>query len=140
MALSVQFASATTNQDGTLLPESEGNPILTAGDVRMTAVTRLKPLLPEPIEGYRVSNEMVLDALTYAAADDTGLHGSCTSLAGIADDNTLRDYINEAFPADGAINSASASNLAARSVRVQSDARTPAFDMSGSWPAVQEMW
>lgn len=81
-------------------PEPEGNRILTDENVRTMAVDRLGPLLSTSIQGYSVDNEMLLDALVYAAAEGTSLHGACDSLAAMADDNTLRDYLNLAFPAD----------------------------------------
>jgi Transposase DDE domain len=80
-------------------PEPTGNPTLTDEMVRSAAVERLRPLVAGIGGGYRVNPEMVLDVLVYAAADGKSLHSACASLGTVADDTTLRDYLNAAFPA-----------------------------------------
>ncbi len=79
--------------------EPKGNRTLSEEDVRASALARLTPLLPEPIGGYRVDRTMLLDALLYAATEGTSLHGASANLVGLADDTTLRDYLNAAWPA-----------------------------------------
>lgn len=81
-------------------PEPKGNRTLSDEDVRARALARLAPLLPEPIGGYRVDRTMLLDALLYAATEGTSLHGASANLVGLADDTTLRDYLNVAWPAE----------------------------------------
>lgn len=80
-------------------PEPRTNRTLSAQDVRAEAVSLLEELLPWEISGYRVTNEMLLDTLVYAAATGTSLHGACSLLEGVADDTTLRDHLNAMFPA-----------------------------------------
>ena len=80
-------------------PEPVTNRTLTAAEVRSEAVKLLDGLLGEAeISGYRVSREMLLDALAYAAAERTSLHAACALLDGFADDTTLRDHLNALFP------------------------------------------
>jgi putative transposase len=81
-----------------MAPEPVGNPTFTDEMVRNSAVERLGPLVDGVDGGYRVDQAMLLDALVYAAAEAKSLHSACGSLADIADDNTLRDYLNAAFP------------------------------------------
>lgn len=83
-----------------MTPEPTGNPTLTDEMVRNRAVERLRPLVADIDGGYRVDQDMVLDALVYAAAEGKSLHSTCGSLLYVADDNTLRDHLNAAFPAD----------------------------------------
>ncbi len=82
-----------------MTPEPSGNVRLTDQMVRNEAMDRLRPLVAGIEGGWRVDQDMLLDALVYAAAERKSLHSSCASLLGIADDNTVRDYLNAAFPA-----------------------------------------
>ena len=93
-------------------PEPKTNRTLRAEDVRAEAAEVLRPLFVEPIDGYRASTAMLLDVLVYAAAEGTSLHGACTLLEGVADDTTLRDYLNTQFAA------ASADSLSRRGKKV----------------------
>lgn len=83
-------------------PELTANRTLTADDVRNEAVELLEGLVDESVGGYRVNRAMLLDAILYAAAEGTSLHGACGMLDGLADDTTLRDHLNAAFPASSA--------------------------------------
>ena len=58
----------------------------------------LSALLPNEIAGYRATGTMLLEVLIYAATEGTSLHGACALLDGVADDTTLRGYLNAAFP------------------------------------------
>jgi putative transposase len=83
-------------------PELTANRTLPADDVRNEAVELLEGLVDESVGGYRVNRTMLLDAILYAAAEGTSLHGACGMLDGMADDTTLRDHLNAAFPASSA--------------------------------------
>jgi putative transposase len=69
--------------------------------VRAEAVEVLKGLIPRDFEGYRANRSMLLEALVYAAAEGTSLHGACSVLEGVADDTTMRDHLNELVPSAG---------------------------------------
>lgn len=77
--------------------EHADNPILTDEDVRNAAADRLRELLPDEISGYIMDREMVLDTLIYAAAECKSLHSACQSLAGTANDDTIRNQLNAIF-------------------------------------------
>ena len=83
-------------------PELTANRTVTADDVRNEAVELLEGLVDESVGGYRVNRTMLFDAILYAAAEGTSLHGACGMLDGLADDTTLRDHLNAAFPAEAA--------------------------------------
>lgn len=81
-------------------PEFGEKGSVTAEMVREAATERLDGLLQMSVDGYRVNREMLLEALVYAAAEGTSLHGVCGTLERMADDTTLRDHLNTAFPPD----------------------------------------
>jgi len=58
-------------------------------------VSDLEASLEMNVEGRRVDTEMVLDVLVYAAATGGSIHSACETLIGSADDNTIRQYVNE---------------------------------------------
>lgn len=82
-------------------PEPKLNVTLTGADVRNAAIERLRELLPEEIAGYIVDNDMILDLLVYAAVEGKSLHSASGSLGSMANDDTIRNYINACFPAAG---------------------------------------
>jgi hypothetical protein len=47
------------------------------------------------VEGRKVDTAMVLDVLVYAAVTGMSIHSACEELTGSADDNTIREYVNE---------------------------------------------
>jgi hypothetical protein len=47
--------------------------------------------------GYRCTTEMVLDVVLKASADRSSVEAACGDLEQVADSNTIRDYLNEAF-------------------------------------------
>ena len=64
---------------------------------RQTTTLHLREHLPLNVNGTKVTTEMVLAVLVYAAVKGQSIEASCAELVGSADSNTLRDYVNEAF-------------------------------------------
>jgi len=81
-----------------VLPQPTGrNYRLQAEDVRAAVVETLQESLGLSVEGRKVDTAMVLDVLVYAAATGMSIHGACEELTGSADDNTIREYVNESI-------------------------------------------
>ena len=49
-----------------------------------------------------MDRDMISNALVYAAATGTSLHGACQTLDELADDTTMRDHLTKAFPGSAA--------------------------------------
>jgi putative transposase len=64
---------------------------------RQATIAHLSEHLPLEVKGSKASTEMVLDVLVHAAVKGQSIEASCAELAGSADSNTLRGYVNEAF-------------------------------------------
>jgi putative transposase len=68
---------------------------LAAADVRESVASSLGKVLDPFAPGRIVDLPMVLDVLMYAAATRGSIHSACAALEGSADDNTVREYIND---------------------------------------------
>jgi hypothetical protein len=64
---------------------------------RQATIAHLSEHLPLEVKGSKASTEMVLEVLVHAAVNGQSIEASCAELAGSADSNTLRGYVNEAF-------------------------------------------
>jgi hypothetical protein len=64
---------------------------------RQATIGHLREHLPLEVKGSKASTEMVLEVLVHAAVKGQSIEASCAELAGSADSNTLRGYVNEAF-------------------------------------------
>lgn len=70
---------------------------LNAKDVRHRTMQTLLKHIPLSANGYRCTTEMVLDVVLKASADRSSVEAACGDLEQVADSNTIRDYLNEAF-------------------------------------------
>ena len=76
---------------------SKNNKELSNEATRQATIEHLRAHLPIEVDGTKASTEMVLDVLVHAAVNGQSIEASCAALAGSADSNTLRGYVNEAF-------------------------------------------
>jgi putative transposase len=76
------------------------NGTLDSETVRKTVIERLRPLFQKISAGYRLDRDMALNTVVYAATQGQSLHAACAALTHTVDDNTLRDALNAAFPAN----------------------------------------
>jgi putative transposase len=76
---------------------SKNNRELSDEVTHQATIEHLREHLPIKANGTKVSTEMVLEVLVHAAVNGQSIEASCAKLAGSADSNTLRDYVNEAF-------------------------------------------
>lgn len=83
-----------------MAPEPGANVTLDCTEVRRRVVERLRPLFGKLPTGYRLSPDLAVDTVVYAAAVGKSLHAACATLARTVDDTTLRDALNTAFPAE----------------------------------------
>jgi hypothetical protein len=85
---------------------AKGNMELSDETTRAMTVERLEEHLELDIYpgGYRqdskATTEMALEVLVHAASMGQSIEASCAELAGTADSNTLREYLNEQFDKD----------------------------------------
>lgn len=84
-----------------MAPEPGEYGTLTSEAVRSVAAERLRPLMAGIGTGYRVSPDVMLDVLIYAAATGKSLHSAALALESAPDDTTLRDCLNAAFRPEG---------------------------------------
>lgn len=70
---------------------------LNAKDIRHQTLQALLKHIPLRANGYRCTTEMVLDVVLKASADRSSVEAACADLEQVADSNTIRDYLNEAF-------------------------------------------
>lgn len=73
---------------------------LTDETTRAMTVGCLEEHLELDIQGSKASTEMALEVLVHAASTGQSIEASCAELAGTADSNTLREYLNEQFDKD----------------------------------------
>ena len=76
---------------------SKNNKELSNEATRQATIEHLRAHLPIEVDETKASTEMVLDVLVHAAVNGQSIEASCAALAGSADSNTLRGYVNEAF-------------------------------------------
>lgn len=71
---------------------------LKAEDVRAYTLRTLKKHLDIEAAGYICTTDMILDILLKASAECSSLEATCADLEQVADSNTVREYVNQAFP------------------------------------------
>ena len=71
---------------------------LKAEDVRAYAIRTLKKHLDIQAARYVCTTDMILDVLLKARAECSSLEATCADLEQVADSNTVREYVNKAFP------------------------------------------
>lgn len=71
---------------------------LKAEDVRAYTIRTLKKCLDIKAAGYICTTDMILDILLKASVECSSLEATCADLEQVADSNTVREYVNEAFP------------------------------------------
>jgi hypothetical protein len=71
---------------------------LKAEDVRAYAIRTLKKHVDIEVTGYICTTDMILDVLLKASAECSSLEATCADLEQVADSNTVREYVNKAFP------------------------------------------
>ncbi len=79
---------------------SKGSMKLTDETTRTMTVERLEAHLELDIQGSKATTEMALEVLLHAASTGQSIEASCAELVGVADSNTLREYLNEQFNKD----------------------------------------
>ena len=77
-----------------MIPEYE----LKANDVHAYTLETLQEHLPIEADGYVCHTEMILNVLIKASAENSSLEAVCADLEGVADSNTIREYLNAALP------------------------------------------
>ena len=73
---------------------------LKAEDIRMYTQKVLKRHMPLEVKGYCCDTEMILDVLMKASAESSSIEAVSADLEGVADSNTMREYLNEALDGD----------------------------------------
>ncbi len=70
---------------------------LKAEDIRMYTQKVLKQHIPLEVNGYCCDSEMILDVLLKASAESSSIEAVSADLEGVADSNTMREYLNAAL-------------------------------------------
>jgi hypothetical protein len=78
----------------------KGSMKLTDETTRAMTIERLQDHLELDIQGTKATTEMALEVLLHAASTGQSIEASCAELAGTADSNTLREYLNEQIDKD----------------------------------------
>jgi hypothetical protein len=74
---------------------SKNNRELSDEVTRQATIEHLREHLPLNVNGTKVTTEMVLEMLVYAAVNGQSIEASCAALVGSADSNTLRDEVKQ---------------------------------------------
>lgn len=70
---------------------------LKAEDIRHQTMKTVMKHIPLKANGYCCTTEMVFDVVLKASAERVSIEATCSDLEGVADSNTLRGYLNDAF-------------------------------------------
>jgi hypothetical protein len=70
---------------------------LKAEDIRHQTMETVMKHIPLKANGYCCTTEMVFDVVLKASAERVSIEAACSDLEGVADSNTLRGYLNNAF-------------------------------------------
>jgi hypothetical protein len=76
-----------------MIPQYE----LKAEDVHHYTIEKMKEYIPIEAQGYCCSSEMIFDVLFKASAESSSVEATCADLEGVADSNTIREYLNQAI-------------------------------------------
>jgi|FLYL01.1.fsa_nt_gi putative transposase len=74
-------------------PSLEGT-ILDDETARNLTIERLQEHLPIEVEGYKISNEVIIEVVTHAAVTGTSIEASCAELAVELSSNSVREHLN----------------------------------------------
>ena len=70
---------------------------LKAEDIRTYTQNVLKKHVPMQVKGYCCDTEMILDVILKASAENSSIEAASADLEGVADSNTMREYLNKAL-------------------------------------------
>lgn len=70
---------------------------LKAEEIRTYTHEMLKKHMGLNVQGYRCDTDMIIDVLLKASAENGSLEAASADLEGVADSNTMREYLNEAL-------------------------------------------
>lgn len=70
---------------------------LSAEKIRNMTQTTMQETHRLKAEGYRCDTEMLVDVLLKASSENSSVEATCRDLVDVADSNTIREYLNEAF-------------------------------------------
>lgn len=70
---------------------------LKAEDIRTYTQQVIKQHLPLQVQGYRCDTDMIIDVILKASAENSSLEAASADLEGVADSNTIREYLNAAL-------------------------------------------
>ena len=76
-----------------MIPQNE----LKAEEIRSYTQQVLQKHIPLQVQGYRCDTEMIVDVILKASAENSSLEAASADLDGVADSNTMREYLNEAL-------------------------------------------
>ncbi len=76
-----------------MIPQNE----LKAEEIRSYTQKVLQKHVPLAVNGYRCHTEMIVDVILKASAESSSIEAACADLEGVADSNTLREYLNAAL-------------------------------------------
>jgi len=76
-----------------MIPQYE----LKAEDVHHYAIKKMQEHIPVEAHGYCCTSEMIYDVLFKASAEGSSVEAACADLQGVADSNTVREYLNQAI-------------------------------------------
>lgn len=76
-----------------MIPQYE----LKAEDVHHYTIEKMKEYIPIKVDGYCCTSEMIFDVLFKASAESSSVEATCADLEGVADSNTIREYLNRAI-------------------------------------------
>lgn len=71
--------------------------VLKAEEIRQYTHKILKKHVPLKVQGYRCDTDMIVDVLLKASAENSSVEAASADLEGVADSNTMREYLNEAL-------------------------------------------
>ena len=70
---------------------------LKAEDIRSYMMKVIQTHVPLEVQGYRCNTEMILNVILKASAENSSIEAASADLEGVADSNTMREYLNEAL-------------------------------------------
>jgi putative transposase len=76
-----------------IIPKHE----LSAETMRDVTQKTVRESLSIEANGYRCDSEMLVDVLLKTASENSSVEATCRDLVDVADSNTIREYLNEAF-------------------------------------------
>lgn len=70
---------------------------LKAEEIRTYTQQVIKRHLPLQVQGYRCDTDMIINVILKASAENSSLEAASADLEGVADSNTMREYLNTAL-------------------------------------------